>query len=938
MKRIFFVLMILTCASASFGATRPSATPSQPTTQRVSRTGMNATGTPPASNNSARTVASRSATIQPTQPTTPQVSRSARAAVPPQTQQGRAAKQSVISTGTKVATATENTAVDQVCWGKFSGCMDSFCMLDNTSGGRCICSDKNAEYDAILEEIQKLDEQSYQLATVGVERIEMGDAVDAVMSKTDSVTKRVTADAAKSKRQSLDLSSWNSLDLDFDADVEDIFDISSDGVSVNNKTGDALYRAASKLCNAQIPECKSQSTLMDLMYKQRVRSDCTAYENSLRAARTQSAQKLAAAQSAMREAALEQYRNANKYDLGQCTVQFKQCMQTTGGCGDDFTGCVGSIQEVTTGVKFDSLKKKKIKGNSSSITIAQSTYDILEAKKPLCMTVTQECVNVRDQVWDAFLREAAPQIKSAELSAESDMRTSCISNISNCFQKACRDTMDPNDPEGSYDMCLVNPDIVSNLCKIQVTPCENSIPGIMTYVKARLKSMRVDSCTNEFKACLQSEDRCGEDYTQCIGLDTDTIVRMCPADKLVGCQDETHNANYVYQNLADIAKGIFLNIDNNLLAACQKAVRNKVIEVCGSLSECEAFDDDTVIGTDSLVRYKTGDKIVIDGLMNFGLLTFDDSYLSNNTNQPNTTETPIFDRSAFNFLDNPASDVDTATANRIRSAINTVENSAVQKINILNTDPTIETCIKGLTQSWRKDGDPMQREENVARFPHLLESYTRMVFNSALNKAYLNYNEKYNKLVGEAMEDQSDDVKAALCAAMSYQEGAAVCTEHEEVDGEAVCKKYRTNLALESIFNNNAGDMGLRGSGTRYELQASDLSKKLQTMSKGKGEFIQVDKEGNMIGWITMESMYSSGTNICTLKTTSKLCSEMEMKITTDTTYCETAGLGGGCSTWEGAVAPTIGYADTTYKKENYHGIYCSEYGEPVTNVQEIKM
>ena len=109
-------------------------------------------------------------------------------------------------------------------------------------------------------------------------------------------------------------------------------------------------------------------------------------------------------------------------------------------------------------------------------------------------------------------------------------------------------------------------------------------------------------------------------------------------------------------------------------------------------------------------------------------------------------------------------------------------------------------------------------------------------------------------------------------------------------------------------------------------------------MSKGKGEFIQVDKEGNMIGWITMESMYSSGTNICTLKTTSKLCSEMEMKITTDTTYCETAGLGGGCNTWEGAVAPTIGYADTTYKKENYHGIYCSEYGEPVTNVQEIKM
>ena len=360
MKRLSFALVIVAYATGALGAVRPSATTQAARSARPTVARQEAPQTTQSTQSPERSVTSRSATT--IQPTTTTVQRGRAATTQPTN--ARAAKQSVISTGTKVLSATENTAVDPVCWNKFSGCMDSFCMLDNANGGRCICSDKNAEYDAILAEIQQLDEQSYQLATVGVERIEMGDAMDAVMSKTDSVTKRVTSDASKSKRESLNLGSWNSLDLDFDDESLDIFDITSDGNSIENKKGDSLYRAAAKLCKAQIPECASQSTLMDLMYKQRVRSDCTAYENSLRQARTQSAQKLAAAQSAMREAALEQYRNANKYDLGQCTIQFKQCMQTTGGCGEDFTGCVDLAARANSAMAVGKTKQKTIKGTS----------------------------------------------------------------------------------------------------------------------------------------------------------------------------------------------------------------------------------------------------------------------------------------------------------------------------------------------------------------------------------------------------------------------------------------------------------------------------------------------------------------------------------------------------------------------------------------------
>ncbi|MBR4806777.1 MAG: hypothetical protein IKZ64_03045, partial [Alphaproteobacteria bacterium] len=579
MKNILFILAFLIGGMDAYAAQRVArGTSAAPAAQQTTgTTGARAARTPAArstttTNANKPAVSSRSAT------TVAPKTVSARSAKPT-TVAARAAKQSVISSGTKVAAANQNTAVDEECWDKFSGCMDSFCMLDNASGGRCICSDKNAEYDAILAEIQDLDNQSYQMATVGVERIEMGDDADAIMNKTKEITssieKEAAANASKSKRKSLNLDSWNSMGIDFEDEIEDVFTLSADGTSLENKKGDALYRASVKLCGEQLPACSSQSKMMELMYQQRIRSDCSAYENSLRQQRLQSAQKLASAQSAMREAALEQYRNANKYDLGQCTIEFKKCMQTTAGCGDDFTGCV--TQQTTRDTLLSNAsdsgvrapKAKQIKGASTTIEIAAWTYDTLESKKPLCMTVTQQCVNVKDQVWDTFLREVAPQLKSAELTAESNLRTSCISTISDCFQKACKDNIDPNNPDGSYDMCLTRPETMRAFCKVQIEPCEAAEPKIMDYVSARLLSMRVDSCTKDFKECLQSEDRCGPDYTQCIGLHMNSIIDLCPMDKLVSCQydkgdlDTGYTKNGVKSDteirteLETIARGIF---------------------------------------------------------------------------------------------------------------------------------------------------------------------------------------------------------------------------------------------------------------------------------------------------------------------------------------------------------------------------------------------
>ena len=141
----------------------------------------------------------------------------------------------------------------------------------------------------------------------------------------------------------------------------------------------------------------------------------------------------------MRDAALEQYQSANKYDLGQCVVEFKNCMIDTGGCGDDFSGCasVAAFDSTNTRGRGATATTYEIKGSATSISIQASTYDILLSKKPLCESVTKQCQNVASQVWDTFLREVAPQVKSAELIAEDNARQNCIGNISSCFQQAC---------------------------------------------------------------------------------------------------------------------------------------------------------------------------------------------------------------------------------------------------------------------------------------------------------------------------------------------------------------------------------------------------------------------------------------------------------------------------------------------------------------------
>lgn len=712
--------------------------------------------------------------------------------------------QKVISTGTKVASATANVIVSEACRQKYMGCMDSFCMLDNDNGGRCICSDKSAELDAVLAEIEKLDQQSYQMATVGVERIEMGDAADAAIANANAVADSILKSNQEEQKRTLDLSLWN---MSFEEDEEDIFGENASVNPIEGKEGDALYRAANDICVAQVPECQSELSMLQLMYSQQIKSDCTAYENSLKQQKNSSAQKLYAAEQALRSAALEQYQSANKYDLGQCAVEFKNCMITTGGCGDDFSKCASVAAFDNTNASQRANRKPAtytIQGTVTGIEIYASTYDTLLAKKPLCEGITKSCVAVADKVWDTFLKDVAPQIKSAELIAEDDARQSCIGSISDCFQKACKDNIDPNDPDGSYDMCLTRPETMLNLCKVPLNACgidASSVAKaeesqIWDFVVARLASMRVDSCTTAVKECLQADDRCGKDYTQCIGLDTDTIIRMCPAEKLLGCQlvygseTEITSNDQVYDELWNMVQGIMLNIDNSMLTECQNALNESMIKVCGDTENCDNLVVDNGAGTRSfkyqVCKYSgisdTGDitwtnvcRDSLDGISESelidspegqgwagklsGIVYWGDIEYDATTNSFTTMDQYI------KRLEDAGQTVDSEAKSVIEdlvygTEIRALENAVNGAIDAIESDPKVQYCMTGRQIQGMRTSNGETRQvigrsgANEGRFPNLTKQIRQIIATSALKNARENYNKRYDEEIERMMQDQ----------------------------------------------------------------------------------------------------------------------------------------------------------------------------------------
>ena len=673
------------------------------------------------------------------------------------------AKQSTIQKGTSVrAKVTATGLYDQACYDAFYGCMDQFCISDTSNGGSCACSDASFEYEKKFKAIQDKMIEAERIATEEVEKVQAGADADIIFTGKREYNEDGSIVGLSETKDDKETRRANLLAM-FETDLYD--DEEEDYVDLSELTGDALFEAAEELCLEQIPEtCEDKDiNLLRQMYSRQIVSDCKAFENTIAAKSVDADKAMAAAEGAVRAALKESFDSANKYDLGTCMVEFKKCMRTEDACGTNWENCVSTIASEN----MQNNKAKSVAGTTVETTnvydITASTMEILNSKRIICERVLDSCVAVRDNVWPALLREVAPTIKLAESKAESNMRQSCLTNISNCIQKACKDDI-VGKGKDTMDACLSRPDMARSFCKVEIDPCERMEPLIWGYVVDKLAAMRVDACTQEVKDCITADTRCGEDYSQCIGMDYDYLHDICPIDSLVVCK--ANNPKFSMDDLDSMLMGLFLNIDNESLENCQEIVDEKMVEICGSTTSCNMFASDEVLGTGSLFSQKSGDVYRVTGMISFGnikmgaasAVTDDDKVLK-------PGEIGVKDYISKLRTKNASVKDSAAIISSIEGELENIAGTINRSIELIELDPKVQFCINGrdLSQITGKKND-----KTVARFPNLLNQIKVQIASAALRKAQDNYNAKYQKLVAEATADSDIDMAQYMCNMLPY--------------------------------------------------------------------------------------------------------------------------------------------------------------------------
>ncbi|MBO7066092.1 MAG: hypothetical protein J6W40_00540 [Alphaproteobacteria bacterium] len=823
-------------------------------------------------------------------------------------------KQSAIQTGTTVRARTEATGIyDQNCHDAYYGCMDQFCIIDNSNGGSCMCSDLNEELEKQFAAIQDTLIEAERIRTEEVERVKAGAQADIIFNgsrrydKDGNVIYDFSGEKTKEQQRESLLSLWDNASFDFD---EVVFE--NDVENIADKTGNDLFVAADELCRKQMPaSCNKDINFLHQLYARQITSDCKAFENSISQNKARADAELAGANADVRTALKESFAEANKYDLGQCMVEFRKCMQTEDACGSGWINCVSTIASENM---QNNSAKKRVKSRVSTVDVYEitpSTMEMLNAKRNICENVLNQCVAVRNDVWPAFLREVAPTLKAAELNAESQFRQSCLTDISNCIQTACRDDI-AGKGVATMDSCLSRPDMARSFCKVELEPCERMEPLIWGYVKDKLAAMRVDACTKEVKDCFTDETRCGADFSNCIGMDYSYIHDICPLDKLVVCK--ANRSDFSMADIDSMLMGLYLNVDNAALNTCQNLVNSKMMEICGSTTDCNKFASDDTMGTGSLRSVKDGDKYRVTGMISFGSLNIGDSsgMTKDGGKKLDVGKIGVQDYLAKVREYNSAVPNADEIIFSIEEELNNVAGNINRTIWMIEQDPEIQYCVSGrnLEQITGVAG-----ARTTARFPHLLDQVKIQIALSALRKAQDNYNEKFNAYVADATKNASADLAQYMCQMMPVSGGAPI---DSNVSADvSLAPPYAISYEVGSGLDANVLARGGRGSAetggtarmtteqtnTKFsQAVASVLTLGLSTLNNG-GRVTQELPSGTRELWAS----FNRETRVCHFCTS------------TVTKSCKNTGSRGFLGLWDS------------------RGVECTE-SEPVEKCEDIQM
>ena len=454
-----------------------------------------------------------------------------------------------ISSRTASRAATTNTVTREdvmsrdysKCKSVFFECMDEFCANKDAQLKRCACSSRIHEFDSVKKQLEAVDDKmldfNQRLLTVSMEKEDAAalnvatEGETAFLATKDTSASKRTLDAiAKKLNTSFDSSNFDNSSmnaLSWSLNIDSAFDTvdSLRGASTTTKTGTALYSAALPVCREMAAEVCAESdiSIAEGGYQALIEQDCNTVAKTYKSQTDQARAKVLESSALLDMSRLNIYQQRNSDDILTCKRKMLDMLTNSTVCGDGLGKCLdvtGRYIDPSTGQAFlsseliylDSLLTRptgdatwtEISGNSAFVSF-------LNSKKKFLEPAMEQCQDIADSVWTAFIEDALSQIKLAQEAKLEEVRQSCTKLTSQCLSDAT-ESIKNFDARALSTFGIIADKTVNAMCSDIMTACTTLMgdtgdekyweTGVSSIVTNTTYDTMLQTCRQVGRACI----------------------------------------------------------------------------------------------------------------------------------------------------------------------------------------------------------------------------------------------------------------------------------------------------------------------------------------------------------------------------------------------------------------------------------------------------
>lgn len=464
------------------------------------------------------------------------------------------------------------------CREVYYSCMDEFCANKDSQLKRCACSSRVNEFDDVKKQLSQVEDKlldfNQRLLTVNMDKEDaaaLNQATEgelAFQQEDTSESKKILDEIAKKLNTSFDDSNFDqslnaiSLSLNVDSAFDSVDSLQ--GASTTTKTGTALYNAALPVCREMALEVCTQDELdiAESGYQMTIEQDCNTVAKAYETQQDQAREKIREGSALLDMSRLDIYQKRNSDDILTCKKKMLAMLTDSTVCGEDLGKCLdttGRYIDPSTGEAFLTVDLANL-GNLITRPDANQTWtnapgndrfvSFLNSKKKFLEPAMENCQDIADYVWDAFIEDALAQIKLAQESKLEDMRQSCTTLTTQCLDDAA-DSLEDFDARALSTFGVAADKTVNEMCSEVRLACTALLDSTgageiwdegMTEIAAdKTYDTIIKTCREVGRACIiQSCKSISGNFGLCESLSTSVnrksiINRTACWDEVVNC-------------------------------------------------------------------------------------------------------------------------------------------------------------------------------------------------------------------------------------------------------------------------------------------------------------------------------------------------------------------------------------------------------------------